>query len=407
MARIILTPLHYLAIAALAVPLLGLGYIMGNGDVLAKYRLNLELSLSGPGEAYDGKIADASHSILPIIAEANDLFDIRGKGPRADLLYRQRVATSTDYAERRRLAELAVAKGERVASNEIVSGSLAPKETDRKETGRKESGEKQVASNIDSVTNIYPMKQKVNRGGKANRTEVAGIELGPDPVGLRTKKVAAGLPIISQQRVAGVFNIARDDNFSAVRVGFPPNANLGREYADNEKPTNTGLEVKQVASLATGARKFFGGLTEGEFRQRENRCLATAIYFEARSEPIKGQIAVAQVIMNRVRSRYYADTVCGVVYEGAHKRNACQFSFACDGAADKPKDKKRWAIASKLAKRVTDGKVWLADIGHASHYHATYVKPSWRRQMKLVKQIGAHIFYRAKYFTRATEVAIR
>lgn len=392
MARIILTPLHYLAIAALAVPLLGLGYIAGNGDVLAKYRLNLELSLSGPGEAYDGKVADASHSILPIIAEANDLFDIRGKGPRADLLYRQRVATSTDYAERRRLAELAVAKGERVAANEIVSGSVK---------------RQAAAPSVESVTNIYPAKQKVNRGGKANRNEVASIELGEDPVGLRTKKASAGLPIISQQRVAGVFDVARDDNFSVVRVGLPSGAKLGREYADNEKPENTGLEVKQVASIGSGARKFFGGLTEGEFRQRENRCLATAIYFEARSEPVKGQIAVAQVIMNRVRSRYYADTVCGVVYEGAHKRNACQFSFACDGLADKPKDKKRWAIASKLAKKVTDGKVWLADIGHASHYHATYVKPSWRLQMKLVKRIGAHIFYRAKYFTRATEVAIR
>lgn len=380
MSRIILSPLHYLAIAALAVPLLGLGYIAGNGDMLAVYRLNLELSLSGPGQDYDGKTDDASHSILPIIAEANDLFDIRGKGPRADLLYRQRVENSTDFAERRRQAELALAKGEELEETEIVSGS---------------------------VTNIYPAKQKVNRGGKANRGEVASIEVGPDPLGLRQVKATAGLPIINQKRVAGVFDVARDDNFSVSHVAHTVATVQRYEYDENEKPKNTGLEIKKVASIGTGARKFFGGLTEGEFRRRENRCLATAIYFEARSEPIKGQIAVAQVIMNRVRSRYYADTVCGVVYEGAHKRNACQFSFACDGLADKPKDKKRWAIAEKLAKQVTDGKVWLADIGHASHYHATYVKPVWRHQMKLVKRIGAHIFYRAKYFTQPTEVAIR
>lgn len=172
-----------------------------------------------------------------------------------------------------------------------------------------------------------------------------------------------------------------------------------------DKPEFTGLEVKHVASVDPGVRKFFGGLTEDEFRKREHRCLATAIYFEARSEPIKGQLAVAQVIMNRVRSSYYADTVCGVVYEGAHKRNSCQFSFACDGAADKPKDKKRWAIAAKLARDVTSGKVWLKDIGYASHYHANYVKPSWRHSMKFIKQIGVHIFYRAKYFARPTEVA--
>lgn len=380
MSRIILTPLHYLAIAALAVPLLGLGYIAGNGDILAVYRLNLELSLSGPGADYDARNEDASHSILPIVAEANDLFDIRGKGPRADLLYRQRIENNTDFVERRRQAELALAKGENLAANEIVSGS---------------------------VTNIYPVKQKVNRGGKVNREEIASIEVGPDPIGLRTVKASAGLPIISQARVAGVFDIARDDNFSTSHVAKTTTASLRHEYDDNEKPKNTGLEIKKVAAIGAGARKFFGGLTEGEFRRRENRCLATAIYFEARSEPIKGQIAVAQVIMNRVRSRYYADTVCGVVYEGAHRRNSCQFSFACDGLADKPKDKKRWAIAEKLATKVTDGKVWLKDIGHASHYHATYVKPVWRHQMKRVQRIGAHIFYRAKYFTQQTEVAIR
>lgn len=380
MSRIILTPLHYLAIAALAVPLLGLGYIAGNGDMLAVYRLNLELSLSGPGEEYDGKTDDASHSILPIIAEANDLFDIRGKGPRADLLYRQRVASSTDYAERRRQAEIALAKGEELPAGEIVSGS---------------------------VTNIYPAKQKVNRGGKVNREEIASLDIGPDPIGLRTKKASAGLPIISQSRVAGVLDMSRDDNFSTVHIAaVPAQTALHREYGENEKPDNTGLSLKKVAALGAGARKFFGGLTEGEFRRRENRCLATAIYFEARSEPVKGQIAVAQVIMNRVRSRYYADTVCGVVYEGAHRRNSCQFSFACDGLADKPKDKKRWEIAEKLAKQVTDGKVWLADIGHASHYHATYVSPVWRKHMTLVKRIGAHIFYRAKYFAQPTEIAI-
>ena len=115
MSRIILSPLHYLAIAALAIPFLGVGYIAGNGDMLAVYRLNLELSLSGEGGDYDGKIPDASQPILPIIAEANDLFDIKGKGPRADLLYRQRVANSTDYEERRRQAELAVENGEMFA----------------------------------------------------------------------------------------------------------------------------------------------------------------------------------------------------------------------------------------------------------------------------------------------------
>ncbi len=381
MSRIILSPLHYLAIAALAVPLLGLGYIAGNGDMLKVYRLNLEMSLSGKGGDYDGKIPDATQPILPIIAEANDLFDIKGKGPRADLLYRQRVANNGDYEERRRLAQ-----------QEIESENIVQAET---------------------VNNTYELVQQVNREGKSNRQSVKGLAVAPDPVGIRVpQKVTAGLPIISQKRVAGVFDMHRDAHFGMDRkhVGGQIRKDVARvntKIESGEKPDYTGLEVKHVASVTAGAgaRKFFGGLTEHEFRKREHRCLATAIYFEARSEPVKGQLAVAQVIMNRVRSSYYADTVCGVVYEGAHKRNACQFSFACDGAADKPRDKKRWVIAMDLARKVTDGKVWLKDIGYASHYHANYVKPSWRRSMKLIKQIGVHIFYRAKFFARPTEVA--
>ena len=381
MSRIILSPLHYLAIAALAVPLLGLGYIAGNGDMLKVYRLNLEMSLSGKGGDYDGKIPDATQPILPIIAEANDLFDIKGKGPRADLLYRQRVANNGDYEERRRLAQ-----------QEIESENIVQAET---------------------VNNTYELVQQVNREGKSNRQSVKCLAVAPDPVGIRVpQKVTAGLPIISQKRVAGVFDMHRDAHFGMDRkhVGSQIRKDVARvntKIESGEKPDYTGLEVKHVASVTAGAgaRKFFGGLTEHEFRKREHRCLATAIYFEARREPVKGQLAVAQVIMNRVRSSYYADTVCGVVYEGAHKRNACQFSFACDGAADKPRDKKRWVIAMDLARKVTDGKVWLKDIGYASHYHANYVKPSWRRSMKLIKQIGVHIFYRAKFFARPTEVA--
>ncbi len=137
----------------------------------------------------------------------------------------------------------------------------------------------------------------------------------------------------------------------------------------------------------------FQGESEDEYQARQRRCLATAIYFEARGEPMRGQLAVAQVVMNRVRTTRYADTICGVVYQGQWQRKGCQFSFACDGQADVPRDKRLWALANTLAKRVTEGKVWLTDIGHATHYHATYVKPRWRRDMNRIKKIGQHIFY--------------
>ncbi|WP_088344097.1 MULTISPECIES: cell wall hydrolase [Rhodomicrobium] len=141
----------------------------------------------------------------------------------------------------------------------------------------------------------------------------------------------------------------------------------------------------------------FGGLTEKEFRARELRCMATAVYFEARGESTKGQIAVAQVIMTRVRSDFYPNTICGVVYQGQWNKNACQFSFACDGVADTPKEKDEWEAALQVAKNVMSGKVYLEEVGDATHYHATYVSPQWRKLVKRVTKIGVHIFYKAPF----------
>ncbi len=141
--------------------------------------------------------------------------------------------------------------------------------------------------------------------------------------------------------------------------------------------------------------KAFGGLAERAFQKRERRCMTTALYFEARSEPEAGQIAVGQVIMNRVRSPDYPDTICGVIYQGSHRRTGCQFSFTCDGKADKPNNRSQWERSKRLADDVLEGKVWLKSIGDATHYHATYVKPRWRRKMARIRRIGRHIFYKS------------
>jgi spore germination cell wall hydrolase CwlJ-like protein len=160
-------------------------------------------------------------------------------------------------------------------------------------------------------------------------------------------------------------------------------------------------ELVKLASVKGGdgeeAPTIFGGLTEKEFKARELRCMATAVYFEARDEPLRGQIAVAQVVMTRVRSEYYPMTICGVVYQNQWRKNSCQFSFACDGHPDQPKEKKEWATSLDVARQVISGKVYLNDIGGSTHYHATYVKPRWRKLVKRVKKIGRHIFYKASF----------
>jgi hypothetical protein len=134
----------------------------------------------------------------------------------------------------------------------------------------------------------------------------------------------------------------------------------------------------------------------GKERAKAEKCLANAIYFEARNEPVRGQIAVAQVVLNRVFSPYYPETICGVVYQNAHRRLACQFTFACDGIPDVVREKGPWIRAQRIAKQALDSQNWLPEVGKATHYHATYVKPRWIRDMRKIVKHGQHIFYRPR-----------
>jgi spore germination cell wall hydrolase CwlJ-like protein len=123
------------------------------------------------------------------------------------------------------------------------------------------------------------------------------------------------------------------------------------------------------------------------------RCLAEAIYFEARGEPLAGQVAVAEVVLNRVDSPDYPDSVCGVVQQGAHRLNACQFSYECDGKPERITERGSWALAGKIAQVMIEGRPRMLT-GSATHYHATSVRPRWARRMHKVARIGDHVFYR-------------
>jgi hypothetical protein len=129
-------------------------------------------------------------------------------------------------------------------------------------------------------------------------------------------------------------------------------------------------------------------------RLAQSECLARAVYFEARSESELGQLAVAKVILNRVKSSRYPNNICGVVYQGSDRRNSCQFSFACDGQADNPKYGKAWRQARSVAKRALAGGGDLKIMATAMYYHADYVKPKWASAMSRLIKIGNHIFYR-------------
>lgn len=139
----------------------------------------------------------------------------------------------------------------------------------------------------------------------------------------------------------------------------------------------------------------YKGETQAEFEARERRCLATAIYFEARGEPKRGQVAVAQVILNRMRSPLFPETICGVVYQG-QMNPGCQFSFTCDGKTDKPRNGGQWAQAKDIAKRITAGELWLPEVSYSTYYHANYVRPNWAGAMNQIDRIGRHIFYKKR-----------
>ena len=124
-------------------------------------------------------------------------------------------------------------------------------------------------------------------------------------------------------------------------------------------------------------------------------CLAMNIYHEARSEPINGRIAIAEVTLNRVASKYYPDDICGVVYQKG--KSICQFSWTCDGVSDTPHEKDAFNNAIMLAETMLIEGDYISAVGkNVTHYHNKSVKPYWLVDVTKVKEVGNHIFYKRK-----------
>jgi spore germination cell wall hydrolase CwlJ-like protein len=182
-------------------------------------------------------------------------------------------------------------------------------------------------------------------------------------------------------------------------VANAPDTERETEAPNTEAETATPRTGPGKADVAAALRQLTPAnrlKLEGKARARAERCLANAVYFEARGESVRGQIAVAQVVLNRTFSGFYPRDICGVVYQGAHRHLSCQFTFACDGIPDVVTEPAAWARANRIANATLDGKVWLADVGKATHYHAYWVHPSWTRSMRRLQKIGVHSFYRPR-----------
>ena len=137
----------------------------------------------------------------------------------------------------------------------------------------------------------------------------------------------------------------------------------------------------------------FSSLASAKIDAKERTCLAQAIYYEARSEPRVGQLAVADVVLNRVASRLYPNTICGVVFQGSHRVTGCQFSFTCDGSMDARLNRRKWKASEDMAGAILAG-VRVPVSRNATHYHANYVSPRWASKLTPTATIGTHKFYR-------------
>ena len=234
----------------------------------------------------------------------------------------------------------------------------------------------------------------ISRSFEEVRVRLASLRSGPaDPTDLGQSRLA-------DTDVEPTGDVEFGPRMSVAAID--PSRAAALEAIDGIAPTSPlpmPVQASEQLAYARANAPVSGGFSTGsaiQVSEKEHWCLATAIYFEARGEAYRGQVAVAQVVLNRVKDHRYPDTICGVVFQNQHQRNSCQFSFACDGMPETINDKKSWAQAEDIATRLAAGELFLTEVGDATHYHATYVRPAWAPRMNKVTQIGLHVFYKFK-----------
>lgn len=192
--------------------------------------------------------------------------------------------------------------------------------------------------------------------------------------------------------------------FETAGLSFPGSAlyyieeqpRIAFDVAELRKAEGTIDSAPYVADFGAGAAaRAFRMAGSGIDKARALQCLSMAIYYEAASESVAGQRAVAQVVLNRVAHPAYPSSVCGVVFQGSERRTGCQFSFTCDGALGRTPSRSGWARAQGVALGALAGEVY-DPIGTATHYHTHAVNPYWASSLDLIGSIGAHRFYRWK-----------
>lgn len=183
-------------------------------------------------------------------------------------------------------------------------------------------------------------------------------------------------------------------------------ADAASSASDEARPSGADVGVEVPTSIGRGDEDIGQYVYAAQFANapaQERLCLARAIYHEARGETFDGQVAVAQVILNRVRSVKWPKTICGVVNQGVERGEKCQFSFACVPNLSQPSGDD-WDTSQRLADQALNGQAWLRELRDAAYYHTTAVAPVWRLGVTRIGVIGTHIFYRDADGVRASAI---
>ena len=300
--------------------------------------------------------------------------------------------------------------GSGIAARDIGTVSLRAKNSTAGQTPDEErvvrAGKK---GRIVHVSPVAPPKtfdagSMFKRTGMLTRPASSNIRMAFATPGIRGKEVqiAQAFYMKRDNRDPGVpailASLVNNDKADILATAYaPPQPDYAKASPFESMLQDDSNNGRFIPPLAKGDHNWMSQpLPPSVFSKAEQKCLATGIYFEARGEKLRGQAAVAQVILNRVRNPTYPKTICGVVYQNDGWRNRCQFSFACDGIKDRIANRSDYKVAEEVAMAVTAGKIFIPEVASATHYHATYVNPRWSHTMKKMKKIGLHIFYRTK-----------
>jgi len=220
---------------------------------------------------------------------------------------------------------------------------------------------------------------------------------------------AVAFPAISAKAAAQKDAARWEARAQAFEDGALSEADYASPLSANLAPIFTAVDdnifARDMRLLNNGKASTPSILAWSETQMQTHQCLAEAVYYEARSEVKTGQMAVAEVVLNRVKSKHYPNTVCGVVYQGAERSTGCQFTFTCDGATAKMPKGALWERSQDIASLALTGSMTQIT-GNATHYHTTKVNPHWAPNMRPTKLIGLHQFYRFKFRERPVTNAV-